>query len=79
MAKRILELLVDDLDGTVLESGGETITFGLDGKSYEIDLSTDHANALRAALSPYLTAGRTTSGRRRSRMANNTRPVKSHA
>ena len=40
MARKIIHLLVDDLDGEVLESGdGESVMFSLDGTSYEIDLS----------------------------------------
>jgi len=59
MARRIVHQLVDDLDGTVLEPGeGETVLFSLDGAAYEIDLTDDNAAALRAALQPYLSAGR---------------------
>ena len=57
--KKVIEQLVDDLDGTVLADGaGETVTFALDGKSYEIDLSAANAAAFREALKPYLSAGR---------------------
>jgi hypothetical protein len=52
--KRIVEL-VDDLDGGTAE---ETVTFGLDGKLYELDLSSTNADALRAALAPFISAGR---------------------
>jgi hypothetical protein len=52
--KRIVEL-VDDLDGQTAE---ETVTFGLDGKVYELDLSSVNADALRGALAPYISAGR---------------------
>jgi hypothetical protein len=55
--------LVDDLDGAELDGTGESITFGLDGRTYEIDLSTAHADELRQVLTPYLTAARLT-GRR---------------
>lgn len=51
--------LVDDIDGSVLEVGeGETVHFSLNGTSYEIDLNADHAAELRAALEPYISAGR---------------------
>jgi hypothetical protein len=41
--------LTDDLDGTNIPAGkGETITFALDGKNYEIDLTSKNGNALRA-------------------------------
>jgi Lsr2 len=52
--KRIVEL-VDDLDGGIAE---ETVTFGIDGKVYELDLSSVNADALRGILAPYISAGR---------------------
>lgn len=58
MAKRIVHQLIDDIDGTVLGDEGETVRFSLDGAAYEIDLSRDHAEALRASLAPYIRAGR---------------------
>lgn len=59
MARRIVHQLVDDIDGTVLEIGeGETVHFSLNGASYEIDLNTAHADELRKALEPYVSAGR---------------------
>lgn len=59
MARRIVHQLVDDIDGTVLEVGeGETVHFSLNGTSYEIDLNSAHAEELRQALEPYITAGR---------------------
>ena len=49
------ESLTDDLDGTNIPAGkGETITFALDGKTYEIDLNSKNGNALRKALKPYI-------------------------
>ena len=36
MAKRTLVIAIDDLDGT---DGAETVRFGLDGRTYEVDLS----------------------------------------
>jgi hypothetical protein len=47
--------LVDDLDG---EKADETVEFGLDGKNYEIDLSTGNADRLRDALASYVGAAR---------------------
>ncbi|MBN6192477.1 MULTISPECIES: histone-like nucleoid-structuring protein Lsr2 [Microbacterium] len=59
MARRIVHQLVDDIDGSVLEVGeGETVHFSLNGTSYEIDLNAAHAEELRAALEPYISAGR---------------------
>ncbi|UWF77032.1 MULTISPECIES: histone-like nucleoid-structuring protein Lsr2 [Microbacterium] len=65
MARKIVHQLVDDIDGTLLESGeGETVHFSLNGAAYEIDLTTAHADELREALAPYIKAGRraTTAG-----------------
>lgn len=47
--------LIDDLDGT---EAGETVTFELDGKTYEIDLSSANANDLRQSLLPYVVRAR---------------------
>ncbi len=60
MAKETITKLIDDLDGG---EAHETVKFGLDGHSYEIDLSTKNANKLRTVLSPYLESGARVSGR----------------
>jgi hypothetical protein len=60
--KKVIEQLVDDLNGDVITDGnGETISFAIDGKSYEIDLGEQNAAALREALKPYIAAGRRSS------------------
>jgi Lsr2 len=64
MASRTTVTLVDDLDGTEAE---QSVSFGLEGVNYEIDLSRVHAQALRDALAPYTAAARRTGGRRASR------------
>lgn len=63
MAQKVTVSLVDDLDG---DKADETVQFGLDGKSYEIDLSTGNAGKLREALQAYVAAARRPGGRRRS-------------
>ena len=64
MAQRIVVQLVDDLDGTSLtEGGGSTVSFALDGTSYEIDLSQANAQRLRDALAEFIAAGRKVGGR----------------
>jgi len=55
MAQKVEVLLIDDLDG---KEANETITFGLDGSNYEIDLSTKNAGKLRDALATYVGAAR---------------------
>lgn len=47
--------LVDDLDQSPAD---QTVTFGLDSKSFEIDLTDAHAEELRTALADYVKAGR---------------------
>jgi nucleoid-associated protein Lsr2 len=64
MAQRVHIVLEDDLDGSDAE---ETVTFGLDGVTYEIDLSGRNAAALRDSLAPYVGSARRTSGRASSR------------
>ncbi len=59
MAQRVQTLLIDDLDGGEAEG---TVRFGLDGAEYEIDLSAGHADALRRALAPYVSAARRAPG-----------------
>lgn len=59
MAQKYIVQLVDDLTNEPLEDGeGETVTFALDGVKYAIDLSTDHAAAMRTALTRYVDAAR---------------------
>lgn len=60
MAQKVQVLLLDDLEGGEAD---ETVTFALDGKTYEIDLTTANADKLRGALEPYLAKGRRTGGR----------------
>jgi hypothetical protein len=59
MAQHTEVRLTDDLDGTNISPGrGGTITFALDGRSYEIDLNSKNSNALRKILAPYVGAAR---------------------
>ncbi|MCT9006261.1 histone-like nucleoid-structuring protein Lsr2 [Streptomyces sp. NPDC054766] len=60
MAQKVQVLLVDDLDGGEAD---ESVTFALDGKTYEIDLTTANADKLRGLLDPYVKGGRRTGGR----------------
>ena len=65
MAKQVITVLTDDLDGS---DADRTIEFGLDGVNYTIDLSQKNAGKLRKALDPFLVAasrvGRTGGSRR---------------
>ena len=55
MAQKVQVVLIDDIDGG---DATETVTFGLDGVTYEIDLSTAHAGELRDALAQWIGHGR---------------------
>jgi len=61
MAKRIKTILVDDIDGS---AAVETVHFGIDGVSYEIDLNGEHAAQLRDGFTWWIGHGRRVSGRR---------------
>lgn len=65
MAQKVNIVLVDDIDGS---DAAETVSFGLDGADYQIDLTDANAAALREALATYVAHGRkVTSGPRRGR------------
>ena len=58
--------LVDDIDGS---EACETVTFSVEGREYELDLSEENAARLRDALGPFVGAARRAGGlgqRRRS-------------
>ena len=63
MAQKVVVALVDDLTG---DQADETISFGVDGKNYEIDLSSANARKLRDALTRYVEAARRPGRTRRS-------------
>jgi hypothetical protein len=84
MAQRVVVRLTDDLSGAKIPAGkGETVTFSLDGTSYEIDLTAKNAGVLRKALRPYIEAGRPIKDSRRrlsrTKIAADTRTVKQWA
>lgn len=59
MATQTIVQLIDDLNGQEITGTGETVSFGLDGQSFEIDLSPENAAELRELMSRYVEAGRT--------------------
>ncbi len=61
MARKVHVVLEDDISGGPAD---ETLYFGLDGVTYEIDLSEENARALRDALSAYVANGRRVQGQR---------------
>ncbi len=64
MAQKVHIVLVDDLDGS---DATQTVSFGLDGTSYELDLNDKNAAALREALSGYVGHARKVGASRRGR------------
>lgn len=79
MAQKINVELVDDLDGT---PAVETVVFGLDGKTYELDLNEKNAARLRKNLDRFVgNARKVTTGRvktRRTRAAAANLPTPTH-
>jgi len=63
MAQKVQVILVDDVDGGDAE---ESVSFGLDGVSYEIDLSAENAEALRESLAQWIGHARRVGGRAKS-------------
>ena len=61
MARRTFVELVDDMDGGKAD---ETVSFGLDGVSYEIDLTAENATELREAFGVWAGKARRVGGRR---------------
>lgn len=55
MAQKVSIILVDDIDGS---EATQTVSFGLDGTTYEIDLNDKNAGKLRDALATYVGHGR---------------------
>lgn len=67
MAQKVISYVVynDDLTGEEFAEGhGETLSYGLDGAVYEIDLTEANAKELREFLSRYTTVSRKIVGSR---------------
>lgn len=62
MARKTTVELVDDLTGEV---ASDTVQFGIDGVSYEIDLTDENAEKLRDALRVWVENSRRIGGRKR--------------
>src|SRR4051794_29629622 len=60
MAQKTTVRFVDDLDGS--EAVG-TVTFALDNRSYEIDLSDENTDKLHEVLAPFIEHARQIGGR----------------
>lgn len=62
MAQKTTITYFSDLSGAKVDGESAGVQFGLDGTTYEIDLTADEQEALRAALAPYVDAGRKAAG-----------------
>jgi hypothetical protein len=78
MAQKVLVQLIDDLDGNPTEDG-QTISFALDGVTYEIDLREENATKLRDTLADFVASARKTGGRVKRGTATGTRRVVAEA
>jgi nucleoid-associated protein Lsr2 len=61
MTREVIEKLTDDLDGG---AATESLSFALDGTTYDIDLSKKNAAAFRKSLDRYVKAARRQGGSR---------------
>src|SRR4051794_33540838 len=59
VARNEVVTLIDDIDGS---EAIDTVSFGLDGTNYEIDLNDKHIDELRGGLMPYIQAARKAGG-----------------
>lgn len=66
MAQETIVRLLDDIDG---KPADETVSFSLDGVTYEIDLRTKNADKLRKVFAPYVDKARKGGARRAGRVA----------
>jgi Lsr2 len=55
MASTVSVVISDDIDGS---PNAQTVTFGLDGVTYEIDLTKKNKAKLERDVAPYIEAGR---------------------
>ena len=73
MAKKVTVTLIDDVDQE--SAADESVEFGLDGVTYEIDLSEDNAARLREQLEFWIEHARKVGGRKRSKTAAGAAPA----
>lgn len=64
MARKVYVQLVDDIDEKPIESGGEHITYSVNGVSYEIDLSDKNAKEFHRKLDYYIEHSTKVGGKR---------------
>ncbi len=72
MAQETIVRLLDDIDG---KPADETVSFSIDGVTYEIDLRTRNADKLRKVFAPYVEKARKAGARRSARGGTRSRTV----
>src|SRR5574340_274954 len=65
VARRTVVETYDDIDETPIGSGGETISFAVDGVEYTIDLSEKNATEFRRKIDYYIGHAARVGGRKR--------------
>jgi hypothetical protein len=66
MSRNVSVIVTDDLDGS---ENAETVSFGFNGVTYEVDLGKKNQARLEQALAPFIKAGRRAPGAGRRRTA----------
>lgn len=64
MAKKVYVQLVDDIDDKPIDTGGEHITYSVNGVDYEIDLSDKNAKEFHRKLDYYIEHSQKVGGKR---------------
>ena len=62
MAQKVIETLIDDIDGS---DADETITFSFEGVEYRIDLNQKNADKFRKVVAPFVDSAQRIGGRSR--------------
>ncbi len=63
VAQKTIVKTYDDLDGSEVDGDGKSVSFSLEGTSYEIDLSSKNVEKLREDLRVYVEKARRVTGR----------------
>jgi len=66
VAQKTIVKTYDDLDGSEIDADGKSISFSLEGVSYEIDLNSKNVEKMRQAFAVYTEKARKVGGRGRS-------------
>jgi hypothetical protein len=63
VAQKTIVKTYDDLDGSEIDAGGKSITFSIEGSTYEIDLSSKNVDKMRQDFAVYTQKARKVSNR----------------